>query len=50
MRLHEVIDDADENKLHIVMEYCPNGELLSFSDETGRFMPPSFLLETEKTK
>lgn len=25
VRLHEVIDDPKDEKLHLIMDYCPNG-------------------------
>ena len=47
VKLYELIDDEEDEKLHIVMEYCPLGELMKFNEETMKFIPPSFLLQTE---
>ena len=41
VRLLEVIDDEsmDEDKLIIVMEYCPGGQLLNWNPQTHIFTP-----------
>jgi len=40
VHLHEIIDDqGEEDKLVLVMEYCPQGELLSWDEEKEEFIP-----------
>lgn len=52
VKLHEVIDDEENDKLymgklihdnrmclHTVMNYCANGELLTWNQKTLRFRP-----------
>jgi hypothetical protein len=35
--LFEIIDDDEDEKLHMVMEYCPYGEIMKFREDTMRF-------------
>lgn len=44
VRLYEVIDDKEDEKLHLIMDYCPN-QILSFKEDTLTFRPPNVLLE-----
>lgn len=39
VRLHEVMDDEENEKLYMVMDYCSKGELLSWNEKTLRFHP-----------
>lgn len=48
VKLYEVIDDDEDEKVHLVMDFCPYGELLSFNEENSKFEPPKFLLEKSK--
>lgn len=44
VHLHEIIDDQGlEDKLVLAMEYCQQGEILSWNEETGVFIPSSKL-------
>ena len=45
VKLYEVIDDAEDEKIHLIMDYCPNQQILSFDEETLSFRPPRVLLE-----
>mmetsp|Transcript_7392 Transcript_7392/g.12478 ORF Transcript_7392/g.12478 Transcript_7392/m.12478 type:complete len:136 (+) Transcript_7392:3-410(+) len=44
VRLYEVIDDEEDEKLHMVMEYCPGGEIMRFDEANVNFSPPKALL------
>ena len=48
VKLHEIIDDEDEEKLHMIMDFCPCGEVMKFNEDTMMFSPPYVLLEEEK--
>jgi len=50
VKLFEVIDDEEDEKLHMVMEYCPYGEILKFYEDTMTFEPAAPLLSPEKYK
>lgn len=39
VKLYEIIDDEEDEKLHMVMEYCPYGQIMKFSEETMTFKP-----------
>jgi hypothetical protein len=39
VKLIEVIDDEEDEKLHIIMEYCQNGEITKFNEENMSFRP-----------
>merc|ERR1712113_795095 len=40
VHLHEIIDDQGlEDKLVLAMEYCPQGEILSWEEEKEEFVP-----------
>lgn len=39
VRLHEVIDAANDDKLILVIDFCAKGELLRWNEKTGRFSP-----------
>jgi len=45
VRLHEVIDDPKDEKLHLIMDYCPNGQIMTFNEENFTFNPPDSLIE-----
>ena len=45
VRLYEVIDDKEDEKLHLIMDYCPNQQILSCNEDTLTFRPPNVLLE-----
>ncbi len=34
VRMHEIIDDPDNSKLFMILEYCENGEI-AWKDEDG---------------
>ena len=40
VRLFEVIDDPAEDKLYMILDYCPNGEIMSFNEEKMAFVAP----------
>lgn len=48
MKLYEVIDDVEDEKLHMVIEYCPYGEILKFNEQTMKFSPNVALLMPQK--
>jgi hypothetical protein len=37
--LIEVIDDEEDEKIHLIMNYCMHGEILSFDEEKMKFTP-----------
>lgn len=40
VKLHEVIDDQEHDKLYMVMVYCQKGSLLEWDEETESFYSP----------
>jgi [calcium/calmodulin-dependent protein kinase] kinase len=40
LRLYEVIDDEEEDKLYMIMDYCNNGPILDWDSEQGQFISP----------
>ena len=48
IKLFEIIDDNEDEKLHMVLEYCPFGEIMKFSEESMTFCPALPLLHPEK--
>ena len=45
VRIYEIIDDDEDEKLHIVMEYCPHGEIMRFYEDSMTFVPSPALLK-----
>jgi serine/threonine protein kinase len=45
VKLHEIIDDEDEEKLYMIMDFCPCGEVMKFNENTMMFSPPDVLME-----
>ena len=45
VRVFEIIDDEEDEKLHIVMEHCLNGEIMRFNEDSMTFMPSNALLK-----
>lgn len=43
VKLHEIIDDENDDKLYLVMEYAEKGQILDFSEETMKFTPNKHL-------
>jgi serine/threonine protein kinase len=37
IRLNEIIDDESDDKVYLVMEYAPNGQILDYDKETCKF-------------
>ena len=50
MKIFEIIDDPQEDKLYLVMEYCSAGEVMSFKESTMSFKAPRALLEKNEYK
>ena len=48
VRIYEIIDDDEDEKLHIVMEYCPNGEIMRFYEDSMTFVPSPALLKQKQ--
>ena len=44
VKLYEVIDDEEDEKLHMIMQYCPFGQIMKFDEETAIFTPCKALL------
>ena len=44
MRLFEIIDDADDEKMHMILEYCPHGDIMHLNEASLTFQPPEILL------
>lgn len=40
LRLHEVIDDDEEDKLYMVMDFCDKGPILDWEPEQSQFISP----------
>jgi len=47
VKLHEIIDDEDEEKLYMIMDFCPCGEVMKFNENTMMFRPPEVLMEQQ---
>jgi serine/threonine protein kinase len=47
VKLHELIDDDDEEKLYLLMDFCPCGEVMKFNEATMMFRPPDVLVEQQ---
>jgi [calcium/calmodulin-dependent protein kinase] kinase len=43
VKLYEVIDDEEDEKIHLIMNYCKHGEILSFDEDKMKFTPTSAL-------
>ena len=39
VRLKEVIDSENEDKLILIIDYCAKGEILNWDESTNRFTP-----------
>lgn len=50
IRLHEVIDDPNNEKLYLVMPVAELGECMSWDPEKGRFVPNPELFTLNTTK
>jgi len=55
IRLHEIIDDDDDDKVYLIMEYAELGQILTHDPTTNLFVPPlslgtSFLSEKDVRK
>lgn len=48
VKLYEIIDDSEDEKLHMVMEYCPYGQILKFHEDTMSFEPCEAILNPER--
>ena len=46
--LLEIIDDSEDEKLHMVMEYCRFGEIMKFQEESMTFLPCDAILHPER--
>lgn len=40
IRLHEIIDDETDDKVYLIIEYAPKGQVLKYNDETHEFIVP----------
>ena len=45
VKIFEIIDDPQEDKLYLVMDYCAVGEVMTFKESTMSFKPPKALLD-----
>ena len=43
IRLHEIIDDCDDDKVYLIMEYAEQGQILTHDPTTNLFVPPMSL-------
>ena len=48
MALYEVIDDEEDEKFHIIMDYCCHGEIMTFDEASFTFTPCKALQEERK--
>jgi [calcium/calmodulin-dependent protein kinase] kinase len=39
VRLWEIIDDDEDEKLHMIMDFCEEGQILSFNEDKMNFTP-----------
>ena len=37
-RLHEVIDSPEDDKIFLVLEYVPNGQLMDWDQDSNRYI------------
>jgi len=37
IRLHEIIDDEGDDKVHLIMEFAEGGQLLTYDKEMAKF-------------
>ena len=37
IKLHEILYDNEKNKIYLILDDCPNGTLMKFNEETGKF-------------
>ena len=44
VNLYEIIDDEEDEKLHMILDYCPNGEIMKFHEPDMSFRPPQILI------
>lgn len=44
MHLFEIIDDEDDDKIHMIMDYCQHGDIMRLNETDLSFTPPSVLL------
>ena len=42
--LYEIIDDEEDEKIHLILNYCKHGEILTFDEDKMKFTPNSALL------
>lgn len=47
IRMHEIIDDEEDQNLFIVLDYAAKGELLRFNEEKGYFFNPLLNIDAE---
>ena len=40
IKLHEVIDDEDKDKLYLIIEYAQQGPILEWDDANNKFYDP----------
>ena len=43
--IHEIIDDPQDDKLQMIMEYCQHGQILTVDEVKITFTPSDTLLE-----
>ena len=43
VRLYETIDDKDDDKVYLIMEYAEKGQILTYDSKTNQFQPPMSL-------
>lgn len=39
IELRTIIDDAQDDKVYMVMEFAAFGQIMNYEDNTGKFMP-----------
>ena len=44
VKLYEIIDDEEDEKIHLILNYCKHGEILTFDEDKMKFIPNSALL------